>query len=182
MRRLFSFLLLIFLLGACNRPTANINEVESGASGLKETDSITMPESKPDDFNFSTQFGYWSSNEINTFEGTFTKDLIEAGTVTTDVTFTEEEMNFIYGKMKEINIADAKQLIPEIIDCSVEPYEEDKWEVLINGETISHTVPGAYCNPTNDAKQLIELRDTILDLIKEKDSYKELPDAEGGYE
>lgn len=182
MRRLLPFILLLFLLTACNQPATNINEVASGSSDLIETDSITMPESAPVDFNFSIQFGIGKNNEINTFEGTFTKDLITAGTVTIDMIFTEEEMDLIYSKMKEITIADAKQLIPETIDCTVEPAGEDEWEVLINGETIRHSVSEAYCEPTDDAKQLLELRDTIFGLIKDKDSYKELPDAEGGYE
>lgn len=141
-----------------------------------------MLENAPEDFNFSIQFGIGKKNEINTFDGTFTKDLISAGTVTTDIPFSEEEMDLIYEKMKGINILESKQLIPETIDCAVEPAGEDEWKVLINGETIRHSVSEAYCEPTDDAKQLLELRDTILDLIKEKDSYKELPDAEGGYE
>jgi len=180
LRRRFSFLLLIFLLGACNHPVSKSKETESGSSSQSE--SNIMPENTPEDFNFSINFGIGMKNEINTFEGTFTKDLITVGTVTTDITFTEEEMDLIYAEMREINIADAKQFIPETIDCEMEPYGEDEWNILIDGETIRHSVSETYCNPTNDAKQLIELRETIFDIIQEKDNYKELPDAEGGYE
>lgn len=182
MKRLSPLLLLILLLGACNQPTINPNEIDTSPSDLIEKVSITMPESAPDDFNFSIQFGIGKKSEINTFDGTFTKDLITAGTVTIEMTFTEEEMGLLYAKMKELNIAEAKQFIPETIDCTVEPAGEDEWEVLINGETIRHSISGAYCKPTHDAQQLIVLRDTIFDLSKEKDSYKKLPDAEGGYE
>ena len=182
MRRLLSFIFLIFLLGACNQPAINTNEVDSGSSGLTETDPATMPESPPKDFNFFIQFGIGKRNEINTFDGVVTKDLIEAGTATANLTFTEEEMDLIYAKMKEINIAETKQFIPETIDCAQEPYEEDEWNILINGETIRHSVSGAYCEPTSDAMQLIELRDFIFDMIKGKDNYKKLPDSEGGYE
>ncbi|MCM3709551.1 hypothetical protein [Sporosarcina luteola] len=141
-----------------------------------------MPQDIPEDFGFAIQYGAGKKHEINTFTSTFTKDLITAGTVTTDMTFTEEEMEFIYAKMKEINIADTKQLIPEPIGCTMEPYGEDEWVILINKETIRQTVSETYCEPTQEAQQLIDLRETIFDLIKKKDSYKELPEAVGGYE
>ena len=174
MKRLLPFLLLIFLVGACSQPVVEPVEIDSVHHPL--------PEEMPEDFGFAVQFGIWSRNEINTFEGSFTKDLISAGTITTDLTFTEQEMDFIYGQMKEITIADTKQLIPEPIGCAMEPYGEDEWVILINGETIKHSVSETYCEPTHDAQQLIDLRETIFDLIKKKDVYKELPEAVGGYE
>ena len=42
-----------------------------------------MPDTMPGDFAFDIKFGVQSRNEINTLQGTFTKDLISNGTVTT---------------------------------------------------------------------------------------------------
>nr|WP_106779279.1 hypothetical protein [Lysinibacillus timonensis] len=143
-----------------------------------------MPKEMPSDFDFSIRFGVQKRNELNTYEGTVTKDLIADGTASTELTLTEEEMKDIYGKMRDINIAEMKDLTPEPINgalCVQEPYEEDAWKIMINGETITHFISGEYCEPTNDAKQLIELRNYIFNIIKSKDEYKSLPESKGGY-
>ena len=151
------------------------------------TNSTTqnMPENMPSDFDFSIQFGVQKKNEINTFNGTVTKDLIADGTATTKLSLTEEEMKDIYEKMKEMNISETKKFTPKSLSgtiCMKEPYEEDEWKIMINGETITHLISGKYCEPTNDAKQLIDLRMYIFNIIKSKDEYKLLPESKGGYQ
>lgn len=181
MKKLFLFMLLTLSLYACSQPETNEPEHETAP-----VDSVAnMPESMPDDFDFSIQFGVGKNNEINTFEGTVTKDLIENGTATAEISLTEEEMNQIYEKMKEINIKEPKEFTPEPVDgtiCSVEPHEEDAWEIIVNGETITHSVSGAYCEPTEDTKEFIGLREEAFSIVREKDAYKALPGAKGGYE
>ena len=179
MKKLLLFILLILVLSACS---------QSEIKGLEPAHSdsfASMPEDMPDDFNFSIQFGVGKNNEINTSEGTVTKDLIEDGTATTEIALTEEEMETIYEEMKEINIVETKEFEPEPVNgtmCSTQPHEEDEWEIIIDGETITHSVSGAYCDPTNDTKQLIGLRDYIFSIVRGKEAYKELPNAKGGYE
>ncbi|QFF99032.1 hypothetical protein PB01_09450 [Psychrobacillus glaciei] len=183
MKRLLFFILFAFVLNACHQPIKDSNEVDFIRSN--ESTVQTMPEDMPNDFGFSIQFGMGKKNEINTFEGTVTKDLITDGITTAAVTFTDEEMNEIYEKMKELNIIETKKIIPEPIDgtnCIQEPHEEDEWKITINGETISHTVSGAYCEPTNDAKQLIELRNYVFSIIRSKEEYIELPESKGRYQ
>lgn len=144
-----------------------------------------IPEEMPNDFNFSIHFGVRKSNEINTFDGTVTKDLIADGTVTTELTLTKDEMKDIYKKMQDINIAESKEFTPKSLSgsvCMQEPYEEDEWKITINGKMITHFISGKYCEPTNDSKQLIELRNDVFNIIKSKDEYKSLPKSTGGYE
>lgn len=149
------------------------------------TTTASMPEKMPDDFGFAVQFGVDKKNEINTFEETVTKDLIQNGTITTSITLTEKEMQQIYEKMKDVHIVEEKKLIPEPIDgeiCYQQPHEEDEWKIRVNGETIHHSVSGAYCDSTADASELFELRNYIFDIVKRKDTYKDLPEAVGGYD
>ncbi|WP_188206864.1 hypothetical protein [Alkalibacillus aidingensis] len=141
-----------------------------------------MPEDVPDDFNFHVKFGIQSKNEINTFENTVTKDLIEDGTETTDITFTDEEITDIYEKMKDINIMENKQLEPKNPDCMQTPHTEDEWKIEMDGEIQTHAWSGEYCDPTKDAQQLKELRDDIFHLVKNKQAYQELPEPTGGYD
>ena len=145
----------------------------------------TMPEVMPEDFGFSVRFGVGKNNEINTFKGTVTKDLISDGTAKANISLTDEEMALIYEQMKQNRITEEKKLIPEPVNgsiCMIEPYEEDEWEIMLDGETITQSISGRYCDPTNDAKQLLALRDFVFSKIKSKEEYINLPDANGGYE
>jgi hypothetical protein len=141
----------------------------------------TMPDEMPNNFDFLVQFGVGSKNEINTFTNTLTKDLIEDGTIETSLTFTPDEMKEIYQKMSEIYITAPKTLIPPKTDCRLAPHNEDYWEIVINGERLELGWTNKYCKTTNDAKQLLEVRNYIFDIVKNKDEYKELPEAKGGY-
>lgn len=56
----------------------------------------------PSDFDFSIRFGVHKRNEVNTFEGTVTKDLIADGTATSKLILTEAEMRDIFKKMQHV--------------------------------------------------------------------------------
>lgn len=103
MKKLFSVVALMFILSACH---------------VFNFSSASMPENMPDDFDFSITFGYDKKNEINTYDGTVTKDLIMDGTATADITFTIEEKQKIYNMMREINITATKKLTPKITSLS----------------------------------------------------------------
>lgn len=183
MKKILFLLLFTSILNACSQLNKVSNEVDAFHSN--EPTVQTLPKDMPNDFGFSIQFGFGKNNEINTFENTVTKDLISDGTATANVTLTDKEMNEIYKKMKEVNIVEMKKFIPEPIDgtiCTQEPHEEDEWKITINGETITHSVSGAYCEPTNDANQLIELRNYVFSIIKSKEEYIELPASNGVYQ
>lgn len=157
------------------------NEISKNATN---STAQNMPKDMPSDFDFSIQFGVQKKNEINTFEDTVTKDLIVDGTATTELILTEEEMKDIYEKMQEIDIAEKKEFTPEPVNgvvCMQRPYEKDKWKIIINGETLTYLISGEHCEPTKDAKQLIELRNYVFNIIKSKAEYKSLPEPNGGY-
>lgn len=177
MKRVFIFFIaILFLLFGC-RADVTSDEVDL----TKQRTQIEMPDNMPDDFHFSVKFGIYKNNEINTFDHTVTKDLIEDGTVTTDLTLSNEEMEEIYGKMKALNIMENKNLTADT-NCMQEPHEEDEWIISLNGESIRHYYTEKNCELTYDAKQLMELRNDIFRIVKSKDEYKDLPEASGGYD
>lgn len=181
-RLIVLFTVLGLVLVGCSK-----NSTTQKVSLSNETDTIieAMPEDMPVDFGFSILFGVGKKNEINTFNNTVTKDLIKNGTVTANVALTDEEMNEIYVRMKEVNIKEKKMFVPEPLNgsvCEQEPYEEDEWKITLNGETITHSISGTYCEPTDDGKQLRESRNFIFSKIKSKKVFIELPDSKGGYE
>jgi archaellum component FlaF (FlaF/FlaG flagellin family) len=163
------FSLTLFILGC-----------ESESTLKEDSNFNTMSVEMPSDFDFIVEFGVLKKNVFNTYEDTVTKDLITDGTATTNLTFTTEEMESIYQEMKDVNITEMKNLVPET-NCGQQPFSEDEWKITINGEVITHAVSGRYCETTNDAKQLIELRNYVFSLVKNKEEYKKLPEAKGGY-
>ena len=185
MKKLLPFILFTLILSACNQSNKDSNKVDVSISNETGSAVQAMSEDMPNDFGFSIQFGVGKNNEIDTFKGTVTKDLIEDGTATADVTFPDEELAEIYEKMKDVNIIEAKNFTSDPINgtvCSQEPHEEDEWKITLNGDTIKHSFSGTYCEPTNDVKQLLALRNYVFSLIKSKEEYLLLPEPKGGYE
>jgi hypothetical protein len=185
LKQFLLFLLVVLVLSACSPASTEPYKDNGKASNEDGLASKPMPKDMPEDFGFTVQFGVGKINEINTFKGTVTKDLISDGTATANVSLTDEEMILIYEQMKQNRMTKEKKLIPEPVDgsiCMIEPYEEDEWEIILDGETITQSISGEYCDPTKDAKQLLALRDFVFSKIKSKEEYKNLPDAHGGYE
>jgi hypothetical protein len=176
MKRMFLSLFIMALLATGCSFYTDLNDM---SENTKEENN--MPDEMPKDFNFIVQFGHQFKNEINTFEDSVTKDLIADGTATISIFLTKEEMSAIYEKMKDINIMAPKKLVPDKTNCMQTPHGEDKWEIRLNGETKTHYWNGEYCETTNDAEQLIELRNYILNMVKSMDEYKKLPEARGAY-
>ncbi|MHA6252567.1 hypothetical protein [Oceanobacillus sp. CAU 1775] len=168
MKKLFLSIVVLFIAGC-----APLNFGQSA-----------MPDTMPEDFNFTIQFGYDKKNEINTYENKIRKDLIENGIAEAPFTFTDEEMQYIYEKMKEVNIIGDKKLEPGLLEdnCQFEPHEDDAWKITINDETYRIEIPGHHCYPTDDAEELLQLRYEIFKIVKGKDAYKQLPKAVGGYD
>lgn len=141
-----------------------------------------MPKEMPNDFDFSVRFGITSKNEINTYEDQVTKDLVSEGTAKTDLALTDDEMKSIYDRMQEINILRELDLKPRSTSCSQTPYSEDYWKIRVDGQTKQFHWSEEHCSQGKDAKAMEELRDFIFNIVKNKDEYKNLPEAVGGYE
>ncbi|WP_336771914.1 hypothetical protein [Paenibacillus sp. MMO-58] len=149
----------------------------------KETHKLQMPEDMPEDFRFSVSFGYGEDykNEINTYNGTVTKDLVTKGTASAALAFSTDELQSIYGKMKDIAILEEKQF-PQKGNCSQTPSSTDSWKITGNGEMKTLSWTNEYCDMTKDAKDLLDLRSYIQKILEGKYAYKALPAAEGGYD
>jgi len=77
-------------------------------------------------------------------------------------------------EMKELSSAD--------LGCQTTPYSEDRWEISLGEKTTNLTWSDKHCSVSEEAKQLLELRIFIHNIVETKETYKELPVAEGGYD
>lgn len=176
MKQIGLLLLVLLMLAGCST-----NQEADPAPELPE---MEMPQEMPGDFDFLVRYGYGENtkNEINTYHDTVVKDLIANGTATANITLTGEEMSSIYDKMKEIGMMRPMKLVPDKVNCSAVPHQEDHWQITANGATVNLTWSDEPCELTEDAGRLLALRNFVADIIASKEAYQALPEAEGGYE
>jgi hypothetical protein len=143
------------------------------------SDSGTSPESRVLNLKFS-----YGKNVLNTFQNTYTKDLILDGTTTVPFTLSDGEVDRIDAKMREIGFF----IYPEHF-------------VVTIGDTVGFTTPHStydfQVNYKSTIKHLhwsdsvisddtaaVKLRELILlirSIIESKLEYSQLPPARGGY-
>jgi len=179
---LCALLVTVYVMTGCSN---NSDSVIRSNTKLAEVvrQETEMPLEMPTDFNFMVSFGYGevTKNEIDTFKGTVTKDLIVKGSATANIVFTTVELREIYDKMRAIDIMGPKKSTKDG-RCFKTPSNEDKWKITVNGETKTFSWTDKYCAMTEDANQLLELRNFIKNMVESKEGYKALPEAEGGYD
>jgi hypothetical protein len=135
-------------------------------------------------FNVSLKYGVDARNELNTFNDTFTKDLVLDGTVRTRLVLTEAEIDSIEAMFLSIDIFDYP-------DTFVAP----------NSDTVAVVTPHVtyVLKLKRDASQkVVYWADSLVStdirganlrrafeftrtLIEAKQEYKNLPPARGGY-
>jgi hypothetical protein len=136
-------------------------------------------------------------NELNTFDGTYTKDLIDSPPITIPLTLSEEEIGRIIRKMEEIRFFEYPDefslskmppayRVPLIRQPAEGRYfkveygsrrKELKWDDgatswLIEGEVVGD----------KKAEELAELVYLIKEIISAKEEVRRLPPVVGGYE
>lgn len=138
------------------------------------------------DFNFIFRYGVTMRNELNTFAGTYVKDMVMDPPVITKLCLSEEEGNTIYQKMAEIDFFDyPDQFVVQVplgqsrgwvTPCCIYYFKvecDSKVKELWWGDCIT--------NKDEKVDKLRELIKLIISIIESKEEYKRLPPAKGGY-
>lgn len=138
------------------------------------------------EFNFIFKYGVTGTNVLDTFHGTFTKDMISEAPITIDFSLTAEEMDSIYQKMLEIDFFsypdEFEVTVPEgELARMVTPYSSYYFKVQYAGGTKELTWEEEIINPDEKADKLKELIFLIRDIIELKPEYLVLPEPSGGY-
>lgn len=130
---------------------------------------------------FIFKYGIEGKNVLNTFEGTFTKDLISHGTITVPLKLTDRELSTVYDQLKVLRIMD----YPDTFDegyCT--PHLTYDLTVRIDGKTkkIKWDEGFGGMSKSKEAQRLKELVDSASKMVENKEEYKKLPPAIGGYD
>ncbi|MGA9365225.1 MAG: hypothetical protein WBW16_12740 [Bacteroidota bacterium] len=150
---------------------------------LSCSDSGLSPESR--DFNLKLRYGIAARNELNTFQNSYTKDLIIDGTVTAPFVLSDAEFEQIKSKMIEIDFfsypATFTLVRTDTIVVSFEPHPTYDFEVKYNSSIKRLCWDDGIITNDQRATRLREFIRLIQNIVEAKPEYRQLPPARGGY-
>lgn len=150
-----------------------------------------IPSSTPNEivnFNFTFKYGVRNDpvglrNILNTSEQTYTKDMVSGQDVTTKLSLTNDDRKQILQKVLSINLFDLPNDFSDTQPSCKTPYSSYDL-TIVYGNTVKHLswIDHTGCNDKNPTTQkLNELSQVIIHIIEQKQEYKNLPTARGGY-
>lgn len=145
---------------------------------------VSCERAYPKDFGFSLILKFEASltyNEINTFENYVIKDLVLDGIAKTEMILTKEEMKSIYDQMMAVEILSYPRFFNPPIDSQYTPSPTYIFVIVIDGKEKEIYWTDSGMSQDEKAIRLRELIKSILSLVREKDEYRQLPPANGGY-
>ncbi len=128
------------------------------------------------DFNITFRYGVGAKNELNTFEGTYKKDMVIDPSITVDLSLTKEEKERIYQKMNDTNFFDYPDYFPQRQDRFVTPNGEYHLKVEYNSKIKEVSWDdNSLFEDENIEKGLNEIKGLIIEIIEDKEEYKIIP-------
>jgi hypothetical protein len=136
--------------------------------------------------NLIFKYGVTAKNELDTFKGKFTKDMITDPSITIELSLSEQEMDRIYKKIVEIeffNYPDRFKVNvpPGELTGMVTPYSTYYFKVEYDSQVKELWWGDEITNPDQKAEKLRELIMLIRNIVESKEEYKKLPEPRSGY-
>ncbi|UTR10387.1 hypothetical protein MM300_21365 [Evansella sp. LMS18] len=150
------------------------------ACGSAAEEGKKLPEEMPEDFNFQLKYGFEARDILDTYEDTFTHNMIEKEDITIDFQLSDEEMEEIYSMMAEADILNSAENASEYT-CA-DPYEVNKLQVTFDGEVHEREWITSYCEKKPDKKLEEFIFVMHTEIVMPREEYRELPEPEGGYD
>ena len=145
-------------------------------------------EAEPEEsgLNLEFRYGVTAKNILDTFEGTYTKDMVTDPPITIELSLSEEEKDMIYQKMVEIDFFNypdefSINVPPGEMIGTVTPYNSYYFKVEYDSQIKELRWDDEITNSDEMADQLRELITLIRSIIESKEEYRELPEPTSGY-
>jgi hypothetical protein len=178
MKKVLFILIGVIASGLLLYPTGcdNIEQVKGSADNIPQE-----PE-----FNFIFKYGVTARNTLDTFKGTFTKDMGLEAPITIGLVLSKDEMDSVQRKMTEIDFFSYPDKFSVILpagenETRVLPYPTYFFKVTDGGRTKELLWHEKVTNSEARADKLRELIKLIRSIIERKAEYKALPEAKSGY-
>ena len=150
--------------------------IKTGCTPSTETEKIAH-----DEQFVEIHLQYSFVDELNTFEGTFTKDLVMDGSVTLEFWLSKDDQESIMELAEQVSFFSLPNTILPTPGVSIAPDPSpDRLRIKSGdvGNTVNWSYPG---DPENkDFKNVIELSNYIMSIVRNTEIYKALPEARGG--
>jgi hypothetical protein len=148
--------------------------------------SVAIAHEADSGFNFIFKYGVSGGNTLDTFQGTYTRDMILDPAIIIDLVLTAAEMDSIYQKIVEIDFFNyPDKFNVHVADnetkTEVAPYSSYFFKVEYNGKTKELLWHDKYLNSDIQGDKLKELINLIKSIIESKPEYQALPKPSGGY-
>lgn len=137
-------------------------------------------------FKLIFKYGVGAKNVLDTFAGTYTKDMIIDPSITIPLALTEAEKTSIYQKMVEIDFFSYPDVFKVDVPPGgqatiVTPHTTYYFKVEYDSRVKELKWEDEIVNPDERATRLKTLINFIQKIIESRDEYKKLPEARGGY-
>lgn len=155
---------------------------------------VSSPSTSAANFNLTFKYGVGAENVLDTFQHTYTADMVVDPDVTIPLVLSNNELDLIYQKMMEIDFFSYPTIfnIPNPKGISVIPYPTYYFKVAYNGQTKELTWEDktGYSDPVpstsavykdEEAEKLKDLINLIYKILGSKEEMKKLPKPRGGY-
>ncbi len=143
--------------------------------------SSTPPSNPPAgelaNFNLIFKYGVGAKNELNTFDQTYTKDMVMDPPVTIKFKLSDSELAGLYQNINDLKLFDigkpTEGNIPVVIPCS-------SYYLKVQIDSDQKELSWDGCKGTINDK-LQQFTEYIISIIESKEDYKKLPTPKGGY-
>ena len=138
--------------------------------------SHNTPAGGPTNFNLVFKYGVGAKNELNTFEQTYTRDMVKDPPVTIKFKLSDSDLAGINQKISDLKLFDISQ--PTDGNMMVTPCSGYSLKVQIGSD--EKEMSWSNCRgKINDKLQ--QFTEYIISIIESKEDYKKLPTPRGGY-
>jgi hypothetical protein len=140
----------------------------------------------PKEFGFEFRYGVGGKNILNTFNGTFTRDMVVDKPITIELRLSEKQLTEIKNKMTDVGLLNyPNKLNSKPISTVVGeqmPFETYHFKTRIGNETKELTWEDRYIVSSGEFMKTRELTALIKKIIQNSPEYKKLPEPRGGYD
>ena len=135
------------------------------------------PAGGPTNSNLIFRYGVGAKNELNTFDQTYTKDMVMDPSVTIKFKLTDNEFAGIYQKINDLKLLE-KNEEPAEGNMFVEPCSSYYLKVQIDSTQKELSWDNCRGKISDTLEQFTNY---IISVIESKREYKKLPTPKGGY-
>ena len=154
------------------------------------TDGAVTPTPQEPNFNFVFRYGIMAKNILDTFQGTYSKDMVADPNIMIYLSLSEEELDRIYDKMVEIDFFNYPDKFsvsgPPGVPTGIKtPYSSYYFKVEYNSmiKELWWNDQIVYKDYQDEkADRLRELIMLIRDIVESKEEYKKLPEPTSAYQ